>query len=130
MSNYTSLIHAKRDALTSIIEFTFEPCEVRTDDDVRAFFTAFRAILEPFPAPRDVVICLDNIVVAVEARGFYGQERAAVAKALYRYSARYAGSPVMRIATLTSAIRYASDGTMYETREEAFAAILMLRGPL
>ncbi len=128
-SDFASRIQATRHALTGIIEFIFDGCALETEDDVYDFFTAFRQKLDVFPAPRDCVICLDGLQVAPDVRPLYSHERASIARTCYRYSARYAGSPVIRIAVLTSAIRYQADATLYETREEAFAAILMRRGP-
>lgn len=127
--DFGPLIHPTRHPLTGIIEFTFDQCQLASEQDVYDFFDAFRVKLEAFPAPRDVVVCLDNLAVAPDARAVYGHERAVLARTGYRYSARYAGTPVIRIAMLTSGIRFKADATLYETREEAFAAILMRRGP-
>ncbi len=128
-TGFESLIQATRDAITGVIEFTFDACLIDTESRVHEFFAAFKNKLAKFPEPRDVVICLDNLTVAADVRPVYAKERAAVAGAFYRYSARYAGTPVIRIAMLTSGIRYQADATLYETREEAFAAVLMRRAP-
>lgn len=125
--SFASRLRRTLDMKTGIVEYHFNKCHLATDDDVRDFFRDMAQNLEELPKPRDVVICLDDLIVAPAAREAYSKERARIAKAYYRHSARYAGTSATKIITMTSAVRYQAEGMVYETRDEAFNAILAAR---
>lgn len=125
--SYVSHLRPTRIEATGIVEYFFDRVALTTPEDVFIFFDEFVASLDKFPKPLDVVVCLDGLTVAPAAREAYGRERARVAIANYRHSARYAGPTQTRISTMTSAVRYNADGLVYQTREEAFEAILKAR---
>lgn len=125
--SFASRLKPTRDDATGIVEYRFDRIALNTPEDVEAFFSDFSMSLERQPQPLDVIVCLDSFTVAPAAREAYGMIRAKVAKGYYRHSARYAGPPQTRIATMTSAVRYHAEGLVYETREKAIAAILEAR---
>jgi hypothetical protein len=125
--SFASRLRRTLDHATGIVEYHFSRCHLQNGEDVHAFFTAMADNLLEVPKPRDVVVCLDELIVAPPARALYGEERAKLAKEYYRYSARYAGTTATKIATMTSAVRYRAEGLVYETRDEAFKAILDMR---
>ena len=125
--SFASRIRRTTDHKTGIVEYAFTRCDLKTADDVRDFFKAFALSLDQIPAPRDVIVCLDEFTVAPAVREIYGEVRAKVAKAYYRYSARYSGTTATRIATMSSAVMYKVDGMVYASRELAVAAILAAR---
>ncbi len=125
--SFASRIRRTLDHRTGIVEYHFTKCNLLTPDDVHDFFKAFAASLDGVAAPRDVVVCLDEFTISPAVREVYGEVRAKVAKAYYRYSARYSGTSATKIATKTIAVRHSIEVMLYETRELAFAAILTAR---
>ena len=96
--------------------------------DAVAFFDAIAARLVILAPPRDILFCLDNVdVTGSAARRAYGAERARVANKLYRHSARYAGQPGTRVTVMTSGVVHRVEGTVYDTRADAVAAIVAAR---
>jgi hypothetical protein len=122
--SFASRLRRTLDQNTGIVEYSFSKCNLQNAEDVYAFFKAMADSLSEIPKPRDVVVCLDELIVAPTARPLFGEERAKLAKEYYRFSARYAGTTATKIATMTSAVRYQAEGMVYETREDAFKAIL------
>ncbi len=127
IKSFASRLKSTRDDATEIVEYHFDRIALNTPEDVEAFFSDFTISLGQHPKPLDVIVCLDSFTVAPAARESYGLIRAKVAKGYYRHSARYAGIPQTRIATMTSAVLYQAEGLVYDTREKAIEAILQAR---
>src|SRR5262249_17242515 len=105
----------------------FTDCVIATEQDAVAFFDSVAKRLQAVPPPRDLLFCLDGVEVAPAARPGYGRERARIARAYYRHSARYAGLRSLKVTVMTSGVAHHIEGMVYETRDQALAAIQAAR---
>jgi hypothetical protein len=126
-SEFADKITLTRDSANEIVEVSFDRCQLRNEDDVRAFFKAMGNKIAALPEPRDLIFCLDHVELDSAARKAYGSERAALARRLYRFTARYAGLAATKVTVMTSGVLYQIDGMVYESRREAVEAIQAMR---
>lgn len=127
MQDYARNIRVTYDSDNKIYEVGFTDCSVVTEADACAFFEAIAKRLAGLPPPRDLVFCLEGVEIGPDARPAYGRERARVARAYYRHSARYAGRSAVKVTVMTSGVVHRIEGMVYETREQAVAAIAAMR---
>lgn len=127
MQDYGRGISVILDREKNVYDVTFSGCSVMTEEDARRFFEAIAEKLKALAPPRDIIFCLDGVDVASQARRAYGVERARVAREYYRFTARYAGRAATKVAVMTSGVVHRIEGMVYETRDEAFSAILQMR---
>lgn len=110
------------DAERNII-FTEDHWDVRTQEDVDEFFTEYKKFFESVGKKVYMISNIDELFVHAEIADYYGETaRATVGEFLLGF-ARWGKNDYARMSVRTSSMKSKLPANIYNTREEAIAAI-------
>lgn len=118
------------DPLHDVVTATFTDCVLTTPADVARWRREVEQELGRFGKKIDLLINLDGLVVKPGASRSFGRERREVLAKYTIRSFRYGGDTQSRTSIFTSAVIDGAAANVYESRDQALAALLETRKTL
>lgn len=118
------------DATDNIVYMSFpNPVELNTREEIVAHFDRVIAFCRSRTGGKKAyfVVDFDNIVINVGELEFYAEQTKRAHELCAIASFRYGGTPLQRTATRLAGMRIQRPSNIYETREEALAAVRAMK---